>query len=101
MPVEVKLSDLVRLGLAEEGELSAKKITKRLAKLALVRTYRAATGLFLLQEKSDGSCPFLGADKLCTVYEQRPDTCRGFPSDLGPRLGFCPYKKRLGQLRHH
>lgn len=99
MPLEVRLSDLERLGLVEEGEASPKKIAKRLGKMAIVKTYRAATGLFLLQQKADDSCPFLGEDKLCTVYDKRPDTCRGFPTALGPRISYCPYKKKQEKRR--
>lgn len=95
MPVEIRLSDLVRLGLAEEGELSPKKVAKRLSQKGIVRSYRSNTGLFMLQQQADGSCAFLGADRLCTVYEKRPDTCRGFPLTLGPRIGFCPYTSKV------
>lgn len=99
MPLEVRLSDLERLGLVEEGEASPKKIAKRLGKLAIVKSYRAATGLFLLQQKADDSCPFLGEDRLCTVYEKRPDVCRGFPMALGPRVTYCPYRKKQEKRR--
>ena len=95
MPLEVKREDLERLGLADPLEPSAKRIAKRLQKEGIVRTYRAATELFLLEQKSDGTCQFLGRDRLCTVYEKRPSTCRGFPADLGPRVGFCPYKRKV------
>ncbi|RZA06296.1 MAG: YkgJ family cysteine cluster protein [Proteobacteria bacterium] len=95
MPLEVKREDLERLGLADPSEVSNKKVMKRLQKEGVVRTYRASTELFLLEQKSDGSCQFLGADRRCTVYETRPSTCRGFPADLGPRVGFCPYKQKI------
>jgi uncharacterized protein len=94
MPLEVKREDLEHLGLADPLEPSAKKIAKRLQKEGIVRTYRAATELFLLEQKSDGTCQFLGADRRCTVYDRRPSTCRGFPADLGPRVGFCPYRRK-------
>jgi Fe-S-cluster containining protein len=97
MPVEIRLQDLLRLGLAGPDELSPKKVAKRLAKAKIVRSYRSNTGLFLLQQQADGSCVFLGKDRLCTVYEARPDTCRGFPITLGPRAGFCPYKNKLSR----
>jgi Fe-S-cluster containining protein len=97
MPLEVRLSDLIRLGLVEEGEASPKKIARRLSKI--VKSYRAASGLFLLQQKADESCPFLGEDRLCTVYEKRPDVCRGFPSTLGPRVSYCPYRKKPERRR--
>lgn len=94
MPVEVSLSDLLRLGVVQDGESSPKKIAKRLAKEKIIRSYRAGTELFMLQQQADGACVFLGKDRRCTVYEKRPDTCRGFPLDLGPRVGFCPYGRK-------
>jgi Fe-S-cluster containining protein len=90
MPVEVKLDDLFRLGLASPDEASAKKIGKRLQAEGIVRSYRAATGLFLLEQKNGRDCVFLGSDRRCTVYERRPDVCRDFPLKVGPRPGFCP-----------
>ncbi|HEY8279615.1 MAG TPA: YkgJ family cysteine cluster protein [Bdellovibrionota bacterium] len=95
LPLEVRAPDLVRLGLARpEEEASPKKLGKRLMREGVVRTFRAATGFFLLEQQANGDCRFLDADRRCTVYEIRPDTCKGFPSDLGPRVGFCPYRRK-------
>jgi Fe-S-cluster containining protein len=94
LPLEVRAGDLVRLGLATPDEASApKRLGKRLVREGVVRTFRAATGLFLLEQQTNGDCRFLGADRRCTVYERRPDTCRDFPSRVGPRVGFCPYRR--------
>ena len=94
LPLEVRAKDLVRLGLARpEEEETPKKLGKRLVKEGIVRTFRAATGLFLIEQKSNGDCRFLGEDRRCTVYEKRPDTCRDFPVKVGPRVGYCPYRK--------
>lgn len=93
LPLEVRAGDLVRLGVAAEDEAGApKRLGKRLVREGIVRTFRAATGLFLLRQKSNGDCLFLGDDRRCTVYEKRPDTCRDFPAKVGPRVGFCPYR---------
>ncbi len=91
MPVEVDLKDLIRLGFTTEDEakLSPKKLAKRLIKEKIVKSYRAGTGLFMLEQKQNRDCIFLGKDRLCTVYEKRPGVCRSFPS-IGPRPGFCP-----------
>jgi Fe-S-cluster containining protein len=94
MPVEVRLADLERLGLLGKGEASPKKIARRLGREGIVRSYRGATGLFQLEPQGDGSCPFLGPDRLCTVYEKRPDLCRDFPLKAGPRPGFCPFNRK-------
>ncbi len=95
LPLEVKAPDLVRLGLATEDEANApKRLGKRLVREGVVRSFRAATGLFLLEQTAGGDCLFLGADRRCTVYEKRPQTCRDFPSLVGPRVGWCPYRKQ-------
>lgn len=31
-----------------------------------------------------GKCPFLGPDSLCTIYEHRPEACRGYPYHASP-----------------
>ncbi len=97
MPVEVSVEDLVRIGIVavEETQGSLKKLARRLEKEGFIKSFRAATGLFLLAQRSGRECVFLGPDRLCTVYEKRPDVCRGFPTALGPRVGNCPYKKKL------
>jgi len=95
MPVEVRASDLVRLGLIGEDELRAspKKVFNKLAKQGILKSYRAATGLFMLVQKSNDDCIFLGANRLCTVYDKRPDVCREFPK-IGPRPGYCPVNRK-------
>ncbi len=92
MPVEVKLADLIRLGLCSEDEAagSVKKLSKRLIKEGYIVSYRQGTEFFMLSQKANRDCYFLDSKtRLCTVYEKRPDTCRQFPS-IGPRPGFCP-----------
>lgn len=91
MPLEVKLEDLALLGLADPEE-SPKKVAQRLKSKKIVQSYRAKFGLFLIERRADGSCVFLQEGR-CSVYEKRPRVCRGFPTELGPRVGFCPYKK--------
>lgn len=99
MPVEVRLEDLVRLGVASPDEASGslKKLAKRLQREGLVVSYRAGTDLFMLSQKANRDCVFLDSDtRLCAVYERRPDVCRQFPS-IGPRPGWCPVTpKRVG-----
>lgn len=94
MPVEIRLSDLVRLGVASEDEASGgiKKLAKRLVREGIIVSYRQGTELFMLTQKANRDCRYLDSQtRLCTVYEKRPDTCRQFPS-IGPRPGFCPGK---------
>ena len=91
LPVEVSAGDLLRMGLIGEDEVrgSLKKVARRLERQGVVKSFRSATGLFTLEQKPHGDCVFLGSDRLCTIYEKRPDVCRQFPS-IGPRPGYCP-----------
>lgn len=92
MPVEVKLSDLIRLGVTTEDEAagSVRKLAKRLMREGIVSSYRHGTDLFMLTQKSNNDCLYLNEKtRLCTVYDKRPEVCRQFPA-IGPRPGFCP-----------
>jgi uncharacterized protein len=92
LPVEVSVNDLIRLGLAEEIEASwsLKDLAKRLLKERVIQSFNHKTSIFVLAQKNGDDCLYLGADRLCTVYEKRPQVCRSFPK-IGPRPGFCPY----------
>lgn len=97
MPVEVKISDLIRLNVASEDEAqnSIKKLAKRLKKEGLIVSYREGTEFFMLSQRANGDCYFLDErTRFCTVYESRPDTCRNFPAVAGTRVGFCPAEKK-------
>lgn len=92
MPVEVKISDLIRLEVVtqDESEGSLKKVVKRLQKEGIISSYRHGTGLFMLTQRKGRDCIFLDEKlRICTVYNQRPEVCRQFPS-IGPRPGYCP-----------
>lgn len=91
LPVEATASDLVRLGVVHEDEVagSLKKVAKRLESDGVIRHFRSGSGKFTIAQKANGDCIFLGADRLCEVYDRRPDVCRNFP-EIGPRSGFCP-----------
>ena len=98
LPVEVKIEDLVLLGLVDAAEAetgSAKKIAQRLQKQKIVKNYRSATKLFLLEQKHGRDCVFLDTkSRQCTVYEKRPAVCRKFPTEMGLRLSYCPFKPK-------
>ena len=99
MPLEVRMPDLVRLGLVDpfEAEHEApKQIAKRLEKAGLIERFNFKHGIFTMTRRASGDCQFLDEKtRRCTVYPQRPDTCRKHPQ-VGPRPGFCPY----GAQRH-
>jgi len=97
MPVEIRLADLVRLGVVDpfEAEHEApKQIAKRLTKAGLIDHFSFKHELFTLARRASGDCHFLDAKtRRCTVYAQRPETCRKHPQ-VGPRPGHCPYGQR-------
>lgn len=94
MPVEVTTADLIRLGVTTEDEVNAslRKLAKRLEREGITVSYRAGTGLFILRQEKNGDCQFMNEQRLCKVYENRPEVCRKFPN-IGPRPGYCPAKK--------
>jgi Fe-S-cluster containining protein len=95
MPLEVRVSDLVRLGLVDafEAEHEAPaRIAKRLLKARLIERYNAKADVFTMARRADGDCTWLDAQtRRCTVYEQRPDTCRQHPQQKSPRKGYCAF----------
>ncbi|MBC7429975.1 MAG: YkgJ family cysteine cluster protein [Bacteriovorax sp.] len=95
MPVEVKTSDLIRLGILAEFhlEMTLKEQIKDALKHPGVQRYTASTEKFTLTQKSDSTCFFLDSNKRCTQYDIRPDTCRNHPK-VGPRPDFCAYMKK-------
>jgi Fe-S-cluster containining protein len=95
LPVEVSAADLIRLELISEEEAaeSLKKVARRLEKEGIIQAYSPQAQLFVLEQRNGRDCIFLGAkDRLCQVYEKRPEVCRQFPK-IGPRPGFCPASK--------
>jgi Fe-S-cluster containining protein len=95
LPVEVSASDLIRLELIteEEAAVSLKAVAKKLLKQKIIQAFSPKTQIFVLDQRYGEDCVFLGRrDRLCTVYEKRPEVCRQFPK-IGPRPGFCPSKK--------
>jgi Fe-S-cluster containining protein len=87
--------DLMRLGLATEDEAAAslKKLAKRLQKEGIIRDFSPRTQIFIIEQRNGRDCIFLSKERLCTVYEKRPEVCRRFPT-IGPRPGFCPAKRK-------
>ena len=94
MPVEVKLTDLVRIGVVDEFELGEdpKQIAKRLQKARIIEHFNFKNSIFTLARRANGDCLYLDQrTRLCKVYEQRPDTCRNHPQ-VGPRPGYCAWR---------
>ncbi len=97
MPVEVRAYDIVRLGLADEIEIQdrERKVANQLIKDGVIKSYREKTGLFTLTQKSNGDCFYLDKNRLCTVYEKRPEVCRKFPLTMSRRPGYCPATTKI------
>lgn len=96
LPVEVRLSDLVRMEIISEFEAQepAKKIAKQLKKQGIIDHFNFKNEIFTLTRMANDDCLYLDShSRRCTIYEQRPDTCRNHPQ-VGPRPGFCPYQPR-------
>ncbi len=96
LPVEVRFDDLVRMGLADafEREEPPKGIAKRLQRQGVVAHFNARDGIFTLAQHSSGDCLYLDRDtRRCTIYAQRPDTCRRHPQ-VGPRPGYCAHNRK-------
>lgn len=92
LPVEVTILDLIRMELISEDEAaggSLKKIARSLAKQGVIKSFRATTGIFILEQRHGRDCIYLDDDRRCTIYDKRPDVCRRFP-EIGPRPGHCP-----------
>lgn len=95
MPVEVRVPDLLRLGLVEPFEAeheTAATIARRLQRAGIVVHFSHKHAVFTLAQRAGGDCLYLDAtSRLCTVYAQRPETCRQHPA-VGPRPGYCPHE---------
>jgi Fe-S-cluster containining protein len=93
LPLEVSVADLVRLGLTTETEAASglRQLARRLIDERVIERFHAKTQIFTVAQRAGRDCIFLDArTRRCTVYEKRPEVCRKFPKEVGPRLGFCP-----------
>lgn len=96
MPVEVRLADLVRMGIVDEFEAGepAKQIAKRLMKAGIVEHFNFKNSIFTLARRANHDCIYLDAQtRRCTIYDKRPATCRNHPQ-IGPRPGYCAFRSK-------
>ena len=94
MPLEVQLSDLVRLELVDPFEAEHEEprhIAKRLQKARLIDHFNHKNVVFTMARRASGDCHFLDPKtRRCTVYDQRPETCRLHPQKKSPKPGMAP-----------
>ena len=77
---------------AFEAEEPAKQLAKRLKKSGLIDHFNFKHEIFTLARRANDDCIFLDQrSRRCTIYSQRPATCRNHPQ-IGPRPGFCAYQ---------
>ena len=96
MPVEVKITDLIRMGAITtfEAEEPIKKLAKKLKKDELVEHFNFKNQIFTLVRLANSDCLYLDSkSRKCVIYEKRPDTCRNHPL-IGPCPGHCPYEQK-------
>ena len=103
MPLEVQLSDLVRLELVDPFEAEHEEIrhiAKRLQQARLIDHFNHKNAVFTMARRASGDCNFLDPKtRLCTVYDKRPETCRLHPQKKSPKPGYCAYGARDLQRR--
>jgi len=97
LPVEVRLTDLIRMELISEFEAeheSPKNLAKQLMKQGIVEHFNFKTSVFTLTRLSNNDCLYLDTHtRRCTIYDKRPTTCRRHPQ-VGPRPNHCAYIQR-------
>lgn len=96
LPVEVRISDLIRMDLADEFERQepAKLVARRLQKAGIVEHFNHKHDIFTLSRMANGDCLYLDRhSRRCTIYAKRPDTCRNHPQ-IGPRPHHCAWVAR-------
>jgi Fe-S-cluster containining protein len=92
MPVEVTISDLIRMGILAEFhlDLPEREQIKDALKHPSVERYTKSTDKFTLAQQANASCFYLDKNGRCSIYEVRPETCRNHPK-IGPKPRFCAY----------
>jgi Fe-S-cluster containining protein len=72
--------------------MRSRHIAKRLQKARLIDHFNHKNVVFTMARRASGDCNFLDpTTRLCTVYDQRPDTCRLHPQKKSPKPGYCAY----------
>jgi len=104
LPVEVKIKDLIRIGIVDEFERGepAKNIAKRLQKEGIVERYNQKSEIFTLQRMSNNDCLYLDRKKpgLCHPFTKSAPTPAATTRKSGRDLGTAHMcRKRLSASR--
>ncbi len=94
MPVEVKIPDLIRMGVITEFEADEpiKKLAKKLKKDGVIEHLYFKEQIFILVRLANKDCLYLDPmSRKCKM--NRPDTCRDHPR-ISSRPGFCAYEPK-------
>ena len=94
LPLEVSIPDLIRLEVLteEEAVFDLKRSLQKLKKKGVLERVSLERYEFVVSRKANGDCIYLDSEKRsCTQYSKRPEVCRGFPTRVGSRPGYCPY----------
>lgn len=94
----MQLSDLVRLELIDPVEADHEEIrhiAERPQKGRLIDHFNQTNALFTMERQAHGDRNFLDpTTRLCTVYDQRPETRRLHPQKKSPKPDYCAYGRR-------
>lgn len=95
MPVQVTSEELYHMGFIDAHQVNGplKRISQKLIKAGIIKSFNSRNRLFRLKQRENGDCVFLDTNRLCTIYENRPSICRGFPFN-SVRPGFCPSQRK-------
>ncbi|MEZ4659767.1 MAG: YkgJ family cysteine cluster protein [Caldilineaceae bacterium] len=102
MPVEATLDDLVRMEVLDPFELQEplKRIARKLKQANVIEHYNPSRAIFTLARRPNLDCTFLDPiSRRCTIYEKRPEICRGHPQ-IGPKPGYCAYEEKEWRYTH-
>jgi Fe-S-cluster containining protein len=103
LPVEVKIKDLIRIGVVDEFERGDRRRTSPSACRRKASSSASTRSRDLHPAAHEQQrCLYLDRkSRLCTIYDKRPDTCRNHPK-IGPRPGYCtsPSGARERDSRH-
>ncbi|MFM8269348.1 MAG: YkgJ family cysteine cluster protein [Pseudomonadota bacterium] len=94
LPVLVTAEELYHLGFLKYEEVSGplKPHVEKLKKKKIIKSFNTRTQLFTLYQHPNNDCVFLTKERLCAVYDRRPNICREFPKN-SKRPGYCPNQK--------